>query len=594
MTTTTRPELAIAPPTLSLPIEAATKTFGIFGMRESGKSNAGIVLAEEFLRAGVPWCALDPVDHWWGLKARADGSPGFAVYVFGGGHADLPLEPTAGALMADVVAETRRPIVLCTADFGEGERRRFVRDFALQLRRRMRTNRHPLHVFLEEADDFVPQVPAKGDEAMVSAVSLLSLRSRQDGVGVSLITQRPARVKKDLTTQIHALVAFRLTGAQDRAAIDDWIRYHEDGARRREVLTGLATLAPGECFLWSPQWLEYFGKVQWRRRASYDAAATPTFGEHIVEPHLAEIDLEQLRGKMAATIEKAKADDPAELRRQVATLERQLSTQPAPVERVVERVVEVPVLSVSDAQIATLRGIAEAAEAHAETLRSAAQELYDAVGQVQVTGTRATQQETTATQQETGDQVVPVDWAAKTAEIEREDRLRVGVAGPRQRILDAVAWWKSVGVPMPTRLQVSLIAGLTIGGAFNSALRQLNEGGLIRYPFPGLVSLTDQGQAQAAVADVPRTASAIRERILSRLQATDRRILEPLLNVYPAARRRPELSEAARMTIGGSFNTSLKRLRSLGLVVYPQPGEVCAAAVLFPALSGALPSSLPT
>jgi hypothetical protein len=56
-------------------------------------------------------------------------------------------------------------------------------------------------------------------------------------------------------------------------------------------------------------------------------------------------DLEQLGGQIAATIEKAKADDPHELRKRIAELERQIknpeSRTPAPAK---EKPVEMPVL----------------------------------------------------------------------------------------------------------------------------------------------------------------------------------------------------------------------------------------------------------
>ena len=291
-----------AGPTLRLPVEAATKTLAIFGMRESGKSNAAVVLAEELSAAGVPWCALDPVDHWWGVTRRPDGTRGLPAVVVGGAHADVPLEAAAGALLADVVAHSATPVVLCTAELSDAERFRFVAEFATALRRLMRQNRHPLHVFLEEADEFVPQQAARdrAARAMSEAVALLSLRSRQDGVGVSLVTQRPARVRKDLTTQAHALVAFRMTGAQDRAAVDGWLRYH-DGPQRAALLREIATLRPGESFLWSPEWLRCFGeRVQWRRRATLDAAATPSVEAPSASVRLRPVDVVRLRGALAA------------------------------------------------------------------------------------------------------------------------------------------------------------------------------------------------------------------------------------------------------------------------------------------------------
>ena len=256
---------------LSLPPDAVTQTFVIFGKRRSGKSNAAVVLAEEMFALGAPFVALDPVGHWHGLKGEGIG-PGLPVYVFGGPNADLPLEPTAGGVMADVAVDERIPMVLCTREFSGQERARFVTDFAARLFKR---NSEPLHVFLEEAHEFCPERMMRGEERMVGAVSRLILLGGQQGIGSTAVTQRPARLKKDITTQVEVMVAFRTVGPQDRDAIDAWVKYHEAGTRRQEVLGSLAELANGESWLWSPEWLEMLRRVQWRRRHTFDAAATP-------------------------------------------------------------------------------------------------------------------------------------------------------------------------------------------------------------------------------------------------------------------------------------------------------------------------------
>jgi len=98
---------------LKLPLDAVTQTFAIFGKRGSGKTNGATVLVEEMLRANLNVVVLDPVDAWWGLKSSFDGkSAGLPIYVFGGPHADLPLESTAGTLIADLVVKERLPLVL--------------------------------------------------------------------------------------------------------------------------------------------------------------------------------------------------------------------------------------------------------------------------------------------------------------------------------------------------------------------------------------------------------------------------------------------------------------------------------------------------
>jgi hypothetical protein len=56
-----------------------------------------------------------------------------------------------------------------------------------------------------------------------------------------------------------------------------------------------------------------------------DVSSTPTVGARQAKPRqLAPVDVEQLRSRMAETIEKAKAEDPKELRKEIAALKAEL------------------------------------------------------------------------------------------------------------------------------------------------------------------------------------------------------------------------------------------------------------------------------
>jgi len=91
-------------PELALPLQAVTETFGILAIKRVGKSNAGVVMAEEMYDAGLRWVAIDPKGDWWGVRAAADGKgKGLPVVVFGGEHGDVPLEESSGRLIADLV-----------------------------------------------------------------------------------------------------------------------------------------------------------------------------------------------------------------------------------------------------------------------------------------------------------------------------------------------------------------------------------------------------------------------------------------------------------------------------------------------------------
>jgi hypothetical protein len=61
------------------------------------------------------------------------------------------------------------------------------------------------------------------------------------------------------------------------------------------------------------------------------------------------------------------------------------------------------------------------------------------------------------------------------------------------------------------------------------------------------------------------------------------RVLQPLLDTYPTPMARTDLAAAAGYTNLASkgFANAIGRLRSLGFIDYPTPGQVVALPVLF-------------
>ncbi len=183
-----------------------------------------------------------------------------------------------------------------------------------------------------------------------------------------MITQRPATLSKDILTQAEVLIALRMTGPRDVAAIDEWVRLHADEDEAREVKSSLASLPVGTAWVWSPGWLDLLRRVQIRLPRTFDSSATPRPGQKRLSARaMAPIDLAALGEQITATVERGKAEDPRQLRRTIDDLQRQLRTRvaPAPVETVT---VTVPVL---DAECLTeLRGAVTAYESSAEALRA--------------------------------------------------------------------------------------------------------------------------------------------------------------------------------------------------------------------------------
>ncbi len=151
---------------VSLGQDFATKTAAILAQRRKGKTYTASVIAEEMVAAKQPFVALDPTGAWWGLRSSADGKgEGLPVVILGGQHQDMPIERNGGALVADLVTEEPGFYVIDFSMFESGEaERQFAVDFAERLyRAKAQPGRDfPLHLFIDEADRFIPQQMRKG------------------------------------------------------------------------------------------------------------------------------------------------------------------------------------------------------------------------------------------------------------------------------------------------------------------------------------------------------------------------------------------------------------------------------------------------
>lgn len=598
-------------PDLTLPVDIATQTLLVVGKRGSGKSNTCVRMAEQLFAAGVPFVTIDPVDNWWGVKASGDGKgAGLAVYVFGGKHADAPLEPGGGALMADVLIESRVSAVLSVKHFTLRERARFVADFAHRLFER---NTEPLHVFLEEAHEVAPQDKLHGDELMVNRVCNLAKLGRSCGIGVSAITQRPASLSKNLTTQAEILVAHRLIGPQDIAAIREWIKYHGDS---EEILGELSGLGVGEAFLWAPGFPESkplgLTRVQFLRRETFDSAATPKVGEKAREPRkLAPVDLAAIGEKMSATIERAKADDPKALRARIVGLERELAaakkaTPAAKVERV-----EVPITS--DKEAAALDKAAQALttlfDAHQRDLRRVVDAVAEKLQEHSARLALAMPARRSAEARINGHDVAPLltrraadgregvvapASAARNghAPYPRPVRL-VSATPPRsadagddgslpkgaREMLRALAMFEPDGM---TRAQVATFTGISVtGGTFAKYLSIMRTRELVVVDGEQLRATGAGLSAAGDLSDAPRSTEELVALWRGKLAAGARAMLDVLVAAHPRTVSRAELGAATSIEpSGGTFAKYLSTLHSAGLVE-KVGGELRAGAALF-------------
>lgn len=560
-----------------LPVDVASDVVAIVGRRGRGKTTTAAVLVEEMDAAGVRFCVADPVGVWWGLKSKRDGkAAGIPVVVFGGEHADAPLEDTAGEVVADFVADPSSPSVVL--DFRLMRKGQMTRFMAAFLERLYHKNREPLHLVLDEADKFAPQ-RVMGEEArLVGAAEDVVKMGRARGLGVTLITQRPATLNKNVLTQAGVLVAHGLPGPQDQKAVDDWIREHGDPERRAKFLSALPGLERGVAWVWAPE-LDVFRQVHVRDRFTFDSSSTPKAGERRITPKvLAPVDLEKLSEAIKATIARQKENDPRELRRRIVELER-VSTK-APVTHEVIRKVEVHILK--DEQVRRLEAAVGTLEKRADDLAREAREIKAALA-----AARDAQSKVGAGRGSEGRPAIgatrPAPVVPRTPRVNTNGNGDGRISGPQQVILDALAYFLSINVGTPSRRQVALVAKVSASSSgYEKNLSTLRTVGFIDYPGPNLLTLTRAGAGEARAPETPPTIDDLQDAICGRLSRPQADILRTLIGAYPKDPGREELASLVNQSETSSgFEKNLSTLRSLGLIHYPQRGTAAALPVLF-------------
>lgn len=580
-------------PEISLSPDAITQTFLIVGKRGSGKSNTAAVLVEQFYHAKLPFVVLDPVDNWWGLKASRDGaSRGLAVTVFGGAKADYPLLPGDGELLADVLIEHRIPMVLSVKHLSNRERNSLMTAFAKRLFQKWAGG--PLHVVLEEAHELAPQNVQngrEGEQEMLGAFKRLWKLGRASGIGGSAITQRAASLSKDITTQSEILIAHRTIGPQDVKAVGEWIKYHGE---RLDILAELPSLPTGDAFVWSPEFPEGkpLGLLRTRvdLRGTYDSASTPKVGEKRVEPKdLAPADIEALRAKMSTAIAKAKADDPKELRKEIAALRTQLTkaqkAQPA------SRVVEKAVVDQVAIDRAVSRAVATAVKPYGDRLSQikravhvvagAGTKLTDAIGGLAAINFDVALP-TNGNGNGNGHVVARSESRAMPERPARTSRASSRSAdaslpiGERALLVAAAQYAVDGGVD---RDQLSVLTGYKRSSR-NTYVSRLQARGYVELSGNSIVATNDGIAALGDDFEPLPTGEALREYWLDRLPEGERKILEILLEANGEPVDRDELDEPTGYK-RSSRNTYLSRLSARRVVEFVGGGQVRAAATLF-------------
>ncbi len=612
--------------TLQLPPDAATQGFAILARRRSGKSMLAGVMEEHFCAAGIPWVCFDPVRAHWGIRYRdrrgqPGGSSGYDVLIVGGPHGDVPLDPQAGAELAQILVDTDISCVVDLRDEDDADRQTFVAAFAQEL---LKINDSPRHIIFEEAHEMVPQqLWEKGSKAAQrcrSAVSRLIRNGGGQGIGFTLVSQRPAEVSKSVLEQIDNLFILRMSGPNDIGAVKGWFEHNVgDKEQLNKILSSLPALKPekGEAWLCSPTWLHEIVRVNVRKRVTYHAGATPKAGQKLARPKRIDVPAITARFREAADEREISVQEEVDLKKRVKELEIALVAKEAAAGSVdvakataAVREANAKVIEASEqadelrGQLTTLKVAAAQAVRHvsarAGSLTEQTSRTTEALEKVAGDLERAIEVETPVTPQRP-QRAAPMPKASPPSPshpvtpvtLEHHDsgesEGNSTVTPAKQGILDALAKALTAGLPQLERHALAAWSGKKYSGGFRNYISSLKTMGLIHYPSSGDVALTPAGVDQAAPVHAPPTLEDVHSMWRSILTPAQAEILDALINVYPHDMERLEIAEVVGKQYSGGFRNYISRLKTVGAIEYPSSGRLKASELLFPiAVSGGI------
>jgi len=285
----------------------------VLGISGSGKTNTAAVLVEELLASGVPMTIVDIEGEYWGLKEKHE------VLVAGRSeHADVEFDAAHAGSLAELSVQRAIPIILDLSEYGQEEMYEFLLAYFTRLWEACFVHRQPYQVILEEAHEFLPQ----GQRTPLKEIlTRIALRGRKRGLGTILMSQRSAKVDKDVLTQASLLFLHRVVHPIDLKVYQDIIPLPG-----REVESMVGGLQTGQTIALYQHQAQV---VQVRLRHTFHAGATPLQETAGGQPELRRIDTALLDELRRLTAEKPTRQNGEEtkLARRIAALEAELETR---------------------------------------------------------------------------------------------------------------------------------------------------------------------------------------------------------------------------------------------------------------------------
>jgi len=246
---------------IDLPVvELLTGRGFVTGKSGSGKSNTASVLVENLLENNFPVLVVDTDGEYYGLKEEFE-----LLHAGADDECDIQVSPEHAEKLATLALEGNVPIILDVSGYlDDDEAKELLLSVARHLFAKEKKLKKPFLMLVEEVHEYIPE--GGGLDETGKMLIKIGKRGRKHGLGIVGISQRPADVKKDFITQCDWLVWHRLTWNNDTNVVSRIID--------AEHANAVEDLGDGEAFLMT-DWSESVRRVQFHRKRTFDAGATP-------------------------------------------------------------------------------------------------------------------------------------------------------------------------------------------------------------------------------------------------------------------------------------------------------------------------------
>lgn len=503
------------------------------------------------------------------------------VLIGEGGEAAADIR--TAALVATRLLELNASAVCDIYEMPVAQRHEWVKRFLDALVHAPKALWHPVLVIVDEAHTYCPEAGYGKSVASQSVIDLCNL-GRKRGFCAILATQRLSKLDKNAVEPLqNYLLGLTMFDDQKRACETFKV---PGGAPTREFSLELERLKSGQFIARGRAITGDMLRVQVLRGetrppktgAAMAGVVTPT-------PEAVKALLPKLADLPQEVEKKAKTEDDlrreaSEAKRRVAELERQLKQQAQQ-----SNAEEVRMLQETLAQLKTEADeMEQQLDAYQKRIKKAAEiakTLSDTLSEPELEKVvRAfvapLPRRAPPAPQLNGAKPAPASVIAHSGDL----------TGPEQRILGALAQLTSAGLCPCVRLQVAMFSDYSnpASKGFSNGISSLSSRGLICYPSTGLIDLTPDGRKLVTIDRTPLSNEDLQGKILDMLDGPCARILHATIKRFPRPISRDDLGHESGYsnTASKGFSNSVSRLSSLGLIEYPERGQVRAHSMLFP------------